>query len=195
MVLLFAVCIGLIAGFLRALIGRQPYRIYDLKWPVLVLAAFIPQYFAFYNLKTRSSIPDNLVSILLVSSMIILLAFSILNIRKKSFWPIILGFFLNFLVILLNGGFMPISPATLQRIMPGQSDSWMIGQRLGYGKDIVLTPEMTKLGFLSDRFVLPPIGNLNVAFSLGDVFIAFGVLWLLWSLGGKPGNLIKEKTS
>jgi hypothetical protein len=90
---------------------------------------------------------------------------------------------------------MPISPATLQRIMPGQADSWMIGQRLGYGKDIVLTPELTKLGFLSDRFVLPPIGNLYVAFSLGDVFIAIGVLWLLWSLGGKPGNLIKEKTS
>lgn len=195
MVLLVAVFIGLVAGFLRAFIGRQPYRIYDLKWPWLVLVAFIPQYFAFFNLKTRTSISNNLASILLVGSLIFLLAFSIFNIHKMSFWPIVLGFFLNFLVILLNGGFMPISPSTILKLIPGQTDSWTIGQRLGYGKDIVLTPEMTKLGFLSDRFLLPPIGNLRVAFSLGDVFIALGVIWLLWSLGGKPGSIKKEKTS
>ncbi len=194
MVLLAAVFIGLAAGFLRAFIGRRTYRIYDLKWSWLVLAAFIPQYFAFFNLKTRISISNNLASILLVSSLILLLAFSLFNIHKVSFWPILLGFFLNFLVILLNGGFMPISPITLQKLLPGRADTWTIGQRLGYGKDIVLTPEMTKLGFLSDRFLLPPIGNLRVAFSLGDVFIAIGVIWLLWSLGGTPGSIKKEKT-
>ena len=195
MVLLIAVCIGLIAGLLRAVIERHPYRIYDLKWPFLVLVAFIPQYFAFYNLKARTSISDTLVSILLVSSLIILLVFSILNIRKKSFWPITFGFILNFLVIFANGGFMPISPDTLKKLLPGQEVTWMVGQRLGYGKDIVLTPELTKLGFLSDRFVPPAIGNYHVAFSLGDIFIAAGVLWLLWSLGGNLGVANKEKTS
>jgi hypothetical protein len=195
MILLVAVAVGLIAGFLRALIGRHPYRVYDLKWPLLVLVAFIPQYFAFFDPGTRAKISENLASILLVSSFVILLIFSLLNIRKVSFWPIALGFFLNFLVILLNEGFMPISPLTVSRLYPGQDLSLNIGQRLGYGKDILLAPEMTKLGFLSDRFVAPEIGNFHVAFSLGDIFIAIGVIWLLWSLGGKTENNKQEKTS
>jgi hypothetical protein len=195
MILLIAVAIGLIAGFLRALIGRHPYRVYDLKWPLLVLVAFVPQYFAFFNPNTRTQISGNLASILFVSSMILLLAFSLLNIHKISFWPISLGFVLNFVVILVNGGFMPVSPETVSKLLPGQDGKWMIGQRLGYGKDIILTPESTRFEFLADRFVLPQIGNFHVAFSLGDIFIAVGVIWLLWSLGGKPGESKQEKIS
>lgn len=192
MILLVAVALGLAAGLLRAWIGKRTYRVYELKWPILVLAAFIPQYFAFFHPSIRTHITANLASILLVSSMILLLAFSLLNIRKVSFWPITLGFLLNFLVILLNGGFMPISPETVEKLLPGQSDSWMIGQRLGYGKDIILTREMTRLEIFADRFVTPAVASSRVAFSLGDVLIAVGVAWLLWSLGGKPRNYKPE---
>lgn len=192
MVLLVAVAVGLAAGLLRAWIGKRTYRVYELKWPILVLVAFIPQYFAFYNANTRTQISGNLASILLVSSMIILLAFSLLNIHKVSFWPITLGFLLNFLVILFNDGFMPISPETVGRLLPGQDPSWMVGQQLGYGKDIILTPEMTRLEFLADRFISPAIGTYRVAFSLGDVFIAIGVAWLLWNLGGKTRESKQE---
>jgi hypothetical protein len=195
MILLIAVAVGLTAGFLRALIGRQPYRIVDLKWPVLVLVAFIPQYFAFFAPNIRTQLSGDLVSILQVSSLTILLAFSLLNIHKISFWPISLGFLLNFLVILFNGGLMPISPDTVRKLLPGQDVNWEIGQRLGYGKDIVLTPEMTRLWFFSDRFILPGWIRVHVAFSLGDVFIALGVVWLLWTLGGRSKEKKKEKTS
>jgi hypothetical protein len=195
MILLIAVAVGLTTGFLRALVGKQPYRVYELKWPALVLAAFIPQYFAFFNPNTRTQLSGNLVSILLVSSLIILLAFSLLNIHKISFLPITLGFLLNFLVIMFNGGLMPISPDTVRKLLPGQDTQWVIGQRLGYGKDIILQPEMTRLWFLSDRFMLPDWLQYPVAFSLGDVFIAAGVMWLLWSLGGKAKGKLQEKTS
>jgi hypothetical protein len=195
MILLIAVAVGLTAGFLRALIGRHPYRVYELKWPALVLAAFVPQYFAFFNPGTRTQISGNLVSILLVSSLIILLAFSLLNIHKISFLPITLGFLLNFLVIMLNGGLMPISPDAVRTLLPGQDAQWVVGQRLGYGKDIILQPEMTRLWFLSDRFMLPDWLQYPVAFSLGDVFIAIGVVWLLWTLGGKAKEKLQEKTS
>jgi hypothetical protein len=192
MILIAAVIVGLTAGLLRALIGKRSYRVYELKLPVLVLLAFLPQFFAFYLPKTRATLSDTLVSILLVSSLIILLIFSLLNIRKISFWPISLGFFLNFLVILLNGGFMPISPETVQKLIPNREDAWVIGQRLGYGKDIVLSPEMTRLPILSDRFMLPDWINYPIAFSLGDILIAFGVVWLLWMLGGNGKLKTKE---
>lgn len=195
MILLIAVAVGLTAGFLRALVGKQPYRVYELKWPALVLAAFIPQYFAFFNPNTRTQLSGNLVSILLVSSLIILLAFSLLNIHKISFMPITLGFLLNFLVIMLNGGLMPISPDTVRTLLPSQDAQWVVGQRLGYGKDIILQPEMTRLWLFSDRFMLPDWLQYPVAFSLGDVLIAAGVIWLLWSLGGKAKGKLQEKLS
>src|SRR5512133_1740045 len=178
MILLIAVAVGLTAGFLRALIGKQPYRVYELKWPALVLAAFVPQYFAFFNPGTRTQISGNLVSILQISLM-----------------PITLGFLLNFLVIMFNGGLMPISPDIVRKLLPGQDAQWVVGQRLGYGKDIILQPEMTRMWFLSDRFMLPDWMQYPVAFSLGDVFIALGIVWLLWTLGGKTKEKLQEKTS
>jgi hypothetical protein len=127
---------------------------------------------------------EQFASVLLVSSLILLLLFSILNLKKLSFIPIIAGFLCNFLVIVLNGGFMPISPETIQKLIPGAtSDLWSLGHRFGYGKDIVLQDNKTILPFFSDRFVTPQWVNFPVAFSFGDLLIAAGVIWLLWSLG------------
>ncbi|EKD87864.1 MAG: hypothetical protein ACD_35C00163G0003 [uncultured bacterium] len=192
MILVAAVLVGLIAGLCRAWLGKRKYRVFELKYPVLVLVAFIPQYFAFFAPKTRELLSNNLVTILLVSSLIILFGFSILNIKKPGFWPISIGFLLNFLVIVLNNGFMPISLATVNKLNPGSESTWMIGQRFGFSKDIILSPEMTKLAFLSDRFTITNVLGYNVAFSLGDTFIALGVILLLWMLGGKSELKMKE---
>jgi hypothetical protein len=192
MILVAAVLVGLTAGLCRAWIGKRQYRVFELKYPVLVLAAFIPQYLAFFAPKVRDLLSNSLVSILLVSSLILLLGFSILNIKKPSFWPICIGFLLNFLVIVLNGGFMPISPATVNILNRGSDSTWIIGQRFGFSKDIILSPELTKLAFLSDRFTITHVLGYNVAFSLGDTFIALGVVLLLWMLGGKSKLKTKE---
>ncbi|MEL7591620.1 MAG: DUF5317 domain-containing protein [Anaerolineaceae bacterium] len=193
MVLVAAVIIGSLLGIGRAWINKQEYRVYDLKAPALVLLAFLPQFLIFYLPSTRSRIPETTASILFVSSLTILIAFSLLNIRKASFWPVISGFLLNVAVILLNGGWMPISPQTAQKIMPaGSVDLLKIGQRIGYSKDILLTREETRLWFLSDRLTLPQWVNYGVAFSVGDLLLFIGIIWLLWSLGGKASVVHKE---
>ncbi len=192
MILVAAVLVGLIAGLCRAWIGKRKYRVVDLKYPILVLIAFIPQYFAFFAPKTRESITDNLVAILLVSSMIVLMIFSILNIRKPGFWLIFAGFFLNFLVIIFNGGLMPISLDSVNKMTAGSDSTWIVGQRFGFSKDIILTPEITKLAFLSDRFIVTNLFGNNFAFSLGDILIAIGIILLLWMLGGKTQINNKE---
>ena len=85
---------------------------------------------------------------------------------------------------------MPISPETVLRLDPKAPPGlWTIGARLGVTKDVVLPETHTSLAFLSDRFILPnpftkgSSGNAAAAFSLGDVFIAIGAFWVLWSFG------------
>jgi hypothetical protein len=193
MVLVIAVFIGLLAGLVRAWIGRREYRFYELKAPILVFVAFLPQILAFFWPTTKNLVPNEYAPIILISTQAILLLFAVLNIKKKSFWPISLGFLANFLVISLNGGLMPISPDTIRKLVPNAPAEWMVtGQRLGTGKDVVLHAKDTILPILSDRFVTPAWLNYPVAFSLGDILIAIGVIALLWSMGGPQTQKVTE---
>jgi len=201
MILAAAVLAGFAAGFLRAARAGRPYRTPDLRYPALVLVAFLPQMFAFYL--SRTDLPNlggfgEWGRVILVISQLLLLVFVLFNRRQPGFWLLGLGLALNLLVILLNGGYMPISPETVRTIYPGVPDSqWQIGHRLGNGKDIVLLPEETRLWFLSDRFTFPEGWNLLVAFSFGDILIALGAFWLLWSLGGssQPSPMLVNEES
>jgi hypothetical protein len=186
MILAAAVVIGLAAGFARAWIGKRSYKPVSLRLPGLVLFAFLPQWVVFYQSRTGVRLPDEWAPVTLVSSLVVLLVFAWLNRKQPGFWMLGTGLLLNFFVIVSNGGWMPISPETVRNLNPEAPDSsWQIGMRLGSGKDIVLPVTETRLWFLSDRFLFPEWMPYRVAFSLGDVFIALGVFWLLWTLGGK----------
>jgi len=186
MILAFAVFAGLAAGLIRARVGKRSYRAASLRYTSLVLIAFLPQLVAFYLSKTGMSIPDAWAPYILVGSQFLLLGFAWLNRKVTGFWLLGSGLLTNFLVIVLNGGLMPISPETVRKIYPNAPESsWQVYERLGSGKDIVLPVEQTRLWFLSDRFVLPDWMQYSVAFSVGDVLIALGAFWLLWALGGE----------
>ena len=186
MILAAAVAVGLVAGLIRAWIGKRSYRVIDLRFPGLVLIAFIPQWFAFYQSRMGVGFPNEWSPALLVVTQLLLLIFAWFNRKQPGFWILGTGLFLNLLVIGFNGGLMPISPETVRKIYPDAPDSsWQIGRRLGNGKDIVLPVSETRLWFLSDMLLLPDWLHYRVAFSLGDVLIAFGAFWLLWTLGGQ----------
>lgn len=171
---------------IRARIGKRSYKIVDLRFPGLVLFAFIPQWIAFYQSRMGYTLPDEWVPVILVGSQIVMLVFAWLNRKQPGFWMLGSGLLLNFLVIAANGGLMPISPESVRKLYPDAPDtSWQIGERLGSGKDIVLPVSDTRLWFLSDRFLFTDWSVFRVAFSLGDVFIAIGAFWLLWTLGGE----------
>lgn len=87
---------------------------------------------------------------------------------------------------------MPISLETAETISAKSGTALEVGQRFGYTKDIILAPETIKLAFLSDRFVINRFLGYNIAFSLGDVLISAGMIWLLWTLGGAPKASLKE---
>ena len=187
MILLLAVIFGLIVGLLRAHWGGRCLAPPRLRFEWLVLVAFAPQWFSFFLPATRELLADRFVAVSLVSSQLLLLGFVLLNRRQPGFWVLGLGLTLNLLVISMNGGMMPISPATVAILAPeATSDAWQVGHRFGTSKDILLPVTSTRLWWLSDRLLLPawfPYPE-RVAFSIGDLFIAAGTFWLMWTLGG-----------
>ena len=185
MILLLAVVAGLIAGLTRAWIGKRIFQTPKLKLVWLVLLAVVPQLLSFNISGTSSFIPDNLASVILVSSQVLLSVFVLANLDMPGFWALGLGLGMNLLVIVLNGGWMPISPETVLRLAPEASpDTWQIGARLGMSKDIVLSVTEMRLWWFSDRYLIPMWLPWRVAYSLGDVLIAAGVFWFLWVQGG-----------
>jgi len=132
------------------------------------------------------NINSKLAAVALVGSQFALLLFAWANRTQPAFWLLGIGLLLNLVVIVANGGLMPITPETVAHLTKAEPGLvWQVGERLGTGKDIVLNAEATRLWFLSDRFLLLPDGlGYQVAYSLGDVVIALGAFWLLFSPNG-----------
>jgi hypothetical protein len=186
MILLYAVFLGLAATLLRARLTHRTLKLIHLNWEWLVFVSVLPQILAFYIPSIGQYIPNSILPVLQILSMFGLVVFTLLNFFAPGFWALGMGLTCNFLVILCNGGWMPISVETLQRMMPSRpEDYWTIGSRLGFTKDRIMASADTQLIWLSDRYTLPIGLPQNIAFSLGDIFISVGVFFLLWSLSRK----------
>lgn len=85
------------------------------------------------------------------------------------------GVALNLVVIVANGGFMPVAPEALaQAGMAESAQSVALHTRRAASKGFVLTREETTLWWLSDIIALRlPIQTI---FSPGDILIAAGIL-------------------
>jgi hypothetical protein len=178
-ILLAALVLGLLAGLGWARLRHVPYRAPDFQALWLVPVAFLPQLIIAYLPKTHSLLPEEIASVGLSASLVVFLAFVLLN-RKVPGMPILLiGLTLNLLVMLVNGGWMPINPELAGKLIGGNAVQLVgLGNRFGQ-KDILLLPQDTHLVLLSDRFILPDWLPYQAAFSLGDTLIGLGVFWLL----------------
>jgi Family of unknown function (DUF5317) len=176
LILLFVLVLGPIAGLSWASWNRYPYKAPNLQYLWLVLTVFLAQVFIIY----RSNVPNGLVAACLLVSQILLLGFAWLNRRVVGMPILICGVLLNLLVMAANGGFMPISPHTAGSLISEQRLlDLQLGSRIGT-KDILLPLRDIRFEWLADRFLTPAWFPSRVAFSLGDVFIACGVFWMLF---------------
>ena len=180
MILALAVILGLIASGIRhrsrtaSQIASIPLRA---PWLALVaLALQLPLLRAPLGPTQQVVVAQTL----FLLSHLLLLTFVWLNRRLVGIQIVGLGVLCNLLVILTNGGFMPIAPQTLVHINPGSTlDQWPVGYHYGNSKDVILLQEATVFWFLSDILVLPPPFPWPAAFSVGDMLIALGIVVLL----------------
>jgi len=117
---------------------------------------------------------------LFLLSQVLLVAFVWRNWQFVSLRLAGLGLACNLLVIMVNGGWMPITPETLAHINPAHTlATWQPGTHYGYSKDLILLQADTRLWFLSDIWVMPLPYLRSVAFSAGDVLLGAGCMSLV----------------
>jgi hypothetical protein len=98
-----------------------------------------------------------------LASYVLLIFFAVVNLRVWALVPVLLGTGLNALAIAANGGRMPVADHAAEATgLPLTDDS-------------NVTTATDRLSFLGDVFALPAELPLANVFSVGDLFIGFGM--------------------
>lgn len=196
MILAAAVVMGLIVSVARH--GRHAFgRIADipLRSAWLVLLALALQFPLLWSPSGPTHV-FRMQQVLFLASHLLLLAFVWMNRRLVGILIVGAGVACNLLVIVVNGGFMPITPETLVQINPGSTaEEWPENTHHGYSKDVIQRQENTALWALSDILVVPPPFPRPTAFSIGDLIIAAGIIVLLQGTPVQAGTRSNETRS
>jgi hypothetical protein len=179
--ILIALCLLFLLG-LVVVGGRvSNFSRVEVKWGWLAPLAFLMQaYLIFFPAEMVGGLLSAR-SLLLTASHVLLFVVVWENRHLSGVKLIGVGLLLNFLVMLVNGGFMPIAPDTLVRIgYDGNVVQLETGYIVGRTKNVVAAPGEARLWFLSDTLVLPRPFPIPTAFSVGDLLIVLGVFLFLW---------------
>jgi len=186
MVLLWAILLGLLLGLVR---HRSLTHLAQLRlrasWLVL-LAVLIQILILPLGPKAKPILTWGM-EYLHIASYLLLVLFAVINYRERALWPMALGMLSNFIVITANGGHMPASLDALRAAGRTATVAQLLTE--GVSGNVVVMSDQTKLNFLGDIFWLPGWVPLANAFSIGDLLLAIGVIWLLAKRPSPPTPL------
>ena len=183
---------------MRKSAGRVSFPFSIRFWYVPILALLAQS--AIIRLYGADVVPELFLRVTLSSTFLFVLGVMILNFRLPGMRIMALGVLLNIIVIGSNGGLMPVSPETLDKVSPeGYTQTLSLGSPVPNGKDILLERQDTSFWWLSDIFTSPGFsGSWGIAFSVGDMLIAAGLVYFMVSLlirilsGDSRGNEARE---
>jgi hypothetical protein len=159
------------------------------KWYFFILG-FLVEFTAVYMASKGAGFFKENILILHCLSYLLLFTGIYFNRGILAFKIIFIGVFLNFLVIMANGGQMPVSGEAMIGI--GLMDN-MIAIRDGEIITHTLMNDHTVFKYLGDILVLPKPYPRPKIFSIGDVFMALGVFIYIQEIMINK-KLKKEKT-
>lgn len=165
---LFSLIIGKMRGGKFRSLGQVSLRN---SW--MFILAFVVEFGTLFAVSGGIEVVRDFSLYLHTMSYLILFIAIISNREHPAMWVLLLGAFLNFIVIFINGGAMPISIEGLQKA--GLENE---AQLISAGSIIThqpLTPA-TKLPFLTDVIILPPPYPFPKLLSIGDLIISLGVI-------------------
>ncbi|HUT15927.1 MAG TPA: DUF5317 domain-containing protein [Anaerolineae bacterium] len=175
MILAVAIVVSVVIALLE---GGEFSALADvpLRYGGLAVAAFAVQVFFIYQTPSQIGVGVwHWHALLLVGSCLLLMATVWVNRHSRGVKLIGLGLLLNLIVMVANGGWMPVTPEAV--IRAGHTDlvpSLASGMRIYSSKDIILLREETRLWVLSDVLVVPRPFPVPSVFSIGDVLVALG---------------------
>jgi hypothetical protein len=172
MILLVFALLGFLLGLLSGGSLRNVSR-YPLYGALLPVAAFL--------LKAGAAwlfVPQTGALIVCLIQYILLFLFILLNHRRPA-WPLFAfgGTMLNFLVIVLNGGCMPVAAG-----LAGDAGERLTLLAEGRIYAYCLMDESTRLAFLGDVIRIGPAGMPLGFASIGDILLSLGVAILCWQM-------------
>lgn len=183
MVLLWPVALGLVVGLLRWRGVGYLCRL-QLRHGWLFLTAVALQLGSVLFVAPGPPGEFDLRGALLLLGYLAVLAGVVSNLHLPAMWVLGLGFLLNLLVILPQGGYMPVTVEAYEaagQLRPGEV--YVEGEKLPRAKDIILSRERTPFWPLSDVLPVREPRLLRGVYSPGDLVIGAGVVLLLSGVG------------
>jgi hypothetical protein len=152
----------------------------SIRWPGLVLIALGLQILVVYGPGKSDARSFGFSALLLLGSYALLFVVVLANRHLPGMVVLGLGAALNFLVILVNGGWMPVTAEHLAAAGFVSSPAAVTpGERVLFSKDVVLDSQAINLPWLSDVFLIPNVGLFSAVFSVGDALMMLGLFVLV----------------
>lgn len=168
---------GIIISFIVGLFRKGNLRAFsqlNLKWGWVFPLLLIVQLTVF-TLQNNSEFLGQLSGSIYILVYIIGLLFLFLNRKNPGFILIFIGVFLNFLVMVVNGGRMPVSVESAAVLDPGYIEA--LKESL-YAKHTMLT-STTHFGFLGDVIPISDPYPRTQIISIGDIIMNIGIFFFI----------------
>lgn len=168
---------GIIISFIVGIFRKGNLRAFsqlNLKWGWIFPLLLVVQLTVFM-LQNKSEFLGQLSGSIYILVYIIGLLFLFLNRKNPGFVLIFIGVFLNFLVMVVNGGRMPVSVESAAVLDPGYIEA--LKESL-YAKHTMLTSS-THLGFLGDVIPISDPYPRTQIISIGDIIMNIGIFFFI----------------